>query len=77
MLGFSPALAGLQRSMAQFDQAASNINKATLPGAGNQDTVSLSDAAVALIQSRNSFDANTKVIKTVDQMDQTLLNAIG
>jgi flagellar hook protein FlgE len=39
--------------------------------------VDLSAAAVALMQSKNSFDANTKVIQTVDEMDQTLINTIG
>jgi flagellar hook protein FlgE len=37
----------------------------------------LSAAAVALMQSRNSFEANTKLIKVADQMDQALLDMIG
>jgi flagellar hook-associated protein FlgK len=32
---------------------------------------------VALIQSRNSFEANTKVIKVADEMQKTLLDAVG
>jgi flagellar hook-associated protein FlgK len=30
-----------------------------------------------MVQARNSFDANTKVIKTVDEMDKTLIKAVG
>ncbi len=77
MLGHLPALDGLQHSAAQFNQAANNIVRATLPTSGGKDTVDLSSAAVALLQSRNSFDANTKLIKAADEMDQTLINAIG
>jgi flagellar hook protein FlgE len=77
MLGLLPPLEGLLHSAAQFNQAASNIARATLPGSGGQDSVDLSTAAVALLQSRNSFDANTKVIKTVDDMNQTLINMMG
>jgi flagellar hook-associated protein FlgK len=32
---------------------------------------------VALLQSRNNFEANTKMLKAVDEMDQALLNIIG
>jgi flagellar basal body rod protein FlgG len=77
MLGLIQPLNGLQQSAAQFDQAASNVVRATLPTSSGQDTVSLSTAAVSMSQAKNSFDANTKVFKTVDEMDQTLINAIG
>ena len=77
MPGFAAPLNGLLRSETQFNQAANNIARATLPTSGSKDAVDLSAAAVALIQSRNSFDANTKVIKSVDEMDKTLINTIG
>ncbi len=37
----------------------------------------LSAEAVALLQSKNSFDANTKVIKVADANGQTLLDMTG
>jgi flagellar hook protein FlgE len=39
--------------------------------------VELSTAAVSMAQAKNSFEANTKVFKTVDEMDKTLINAVG
>jgi flagellar hook protein FlgE len=77
MLGLIQPLDALQHSAAQFNQAASNITRATLPSSSGQDTVSLSSAAVAMAQARNSFDANVKVFKTVDEMDKTLIKAVG
>jgi flagellar hook protein FlgE len=77
MLGLVPPLDGLQHSAAQFNQAANNVVRATLPAQGAKDTVDLSAAAVAMLQSRNSFDANTKLIKTANEMDSALINAVG
>jgi len=76
MLGFTTALQGLSSAETQFNQAAQQIARAPV-ASGGQDTVDLSTAAVALIQSRNNFDANTKTIKVEDEMNQSLLNAIG
>jgi len=76
MVGFTTALEGLANSEAQFNQAAQQIAKVQVAATG-QDTVDLSAAAVALIQARNNFDANTKAIKVGDEMQQYLLNAIG
>jgi flagellar hook protein FlgE len=39
--------------------------------------VDLSAQAVALIQAKNSFEANTAALKVSDQMTQTLLNSIS
>ncbi|HLG98539.1 MAG TPA: flagellar basal body rod C-terminal domain-containing protein [Bryobacteraceae bacterium] len=78
MIGFSTSLEGLSRAEAQFNQAAQNI--ADMPVAasnGQLDTVDLSAAAVAMIQAKNNFDANTKAIKVGDEMYRTLLDAIG
>jgi flagellar hook protein FlgE len=76
MIGLSPALEGLTRSETQLNQAASDIARATLAPTGH-DTVDLSSTAVAVLQAHNSFEANTKMIKVADQMDQTLLSAVG
>lgn len=75
MIGFNTSLEGLSRSETQFNQAAQQIALSSTPQ--GQDTVSLSDAAVQLLQAKNNFDANTKAIKAEGQMDKYLLNAIG
>jgi flagellar hook protein FlgE len=78
MIGFTASLEGLSRSEAQFNQAAWQVarsSEATAPG--GQDTVDLSAAAVAMLQAKNNFDANTKAIKVGDEMQQYLLDAIG
>lgn len=78
MVGLTNALEGMARSEAQFNKAADRI--AHLPPAQPRqqgDQVDLSTEAVALLQSKNSFEANTKVFKVADQMDQTLLDMTG
>lgn len=76
MVALTYALDGLARSQSQLNQAAFEIARApaALPGG---DSVDLSSAAVALLQARNSFDANTKVIKIADQLDKILLDMVG
>jgi flagellar hook protein FlgE len=76
MIGFNTSLEGLARSEAQFNQAAQQIAQLPATPEGG-DTVSLSDAAVQLIQSKNNFDANTKAIKIEDQMTQSLMSIVG
>jgi len=80
MVALTQALQGISNAETQFNTAASQIARAPLaalgPGAP-ADQVDLSTAAVALLQSRNSFDANIKVLKTADQMEQKLLDTVG
>jgi flagellar basal body rod protein FlgC len=58
---------GLQASEAQFDQVAQNI------ATPQDDQVSLSTQAVALLQAKNSFEANLKALEADDEMTKTLL----
>jgi len=76
MIGLTPALQGLARSEAQFNQAARTIARAPLP-AGETDTVDLSAAAVALLTARNNFEATTKFIKISSDLEQSLINTLG
>ena len=77
MVGLTSALEGMNRSEAQFNRAADRI--AHLPAAQHSqgDQVDLSAEAVALIQSKNSFEANTNVLKVADELDRTLLSLTG
>lgn len=78
-IGMTQSLQGMQQAETQFNQAADNI--AQWPSSSSsstpQDTVDLSAQAIALIQSKNSFEANTAALKVSDEMTQSLLNTIG
>lgn len=78
-IGSIASLQGMQNAENQFNQAAQNIaewpSSPTSPTP--QDTVDLSQQAIALIQSKNSFEANTAAFKVGDEMTQSLLNVIG
>ena len=67
----SSALEGLSRAQGLVNAAASEI--AQWP----QDSVDLSSSLVSLLQARNSFDANTKTVHVADEMQKSLLDAIG
>jgi flagellar basal body rod protein FlgB len=73
MIDFSAPLAGLDRATWQLNRAASRIANLNTPG----DSVDLSTEMIALMQARRSFEANTKVIQTEDQMNKSLLNILG
>lgn len=78
-IGSISSLQGMQNAEDQLNQAAQNI--AQWPSSPTsqtpQDTVDLSQQAVALIQSKNSFEANTAAFKVGDEMTQSLLNVVG
>ena len=79
-IGSVQSLQGMENAEAQFNQAAQNI--AQWPSSSpskppTQDTVDLSQQAVALIEAKNDFEANTAAFKVGDEMTQSLLNAIG
>ena len=78
MVGLSAPLEGLSRAQSSFDSAAAKIAQPVSLGSPNpQDQVSLSDQMVALMQSRNDYEANLKSLQTGNQMQRTLLNLIG
>ena len=69
----SSALQGMSQAEAQLNKAAVDIARAPAGG----DIVDLSAAMVALLESRNNFEANTRVFQVADEMSKTLLNVIG
>ena len=75
MIALDTALQGMQNAESSFDSAARRISQEPAPQP--QDTASLSDNAVALMQSRNSFEANTKVAHVADQMTKATLNLLA
>jgi flagellar basal body rod protein FlgG len=78
VIGLSAPLEGLSRAQASFDSAAAKIAQPiSLDSPNPQDQVSLSDQMVALMQSRNDYEANLKSLQTSNQMQKTLLDLIG
>jgi uncharacterized protein YeaC (DUF1315 family) len=73
------SLQGMQSSENLLNQAASNIAQwpSSASSSNPQDTIDLSQQAVALIQAKNSFEANTAAFKVGDEMTQSLLNVVG
>ena len=59
------SLSGLNAATARLDRAASSI-------AAGGDTV---DNAVAVLQAKTDFKANAAVLRTLDDMQRTLLHA--
>jgi hypothetical protein len=71
------ALEGLQQSITQFNQAATKIALGPFAPATQGDIADLSAQAIAVLQSKNSFEANIQVLKVDDQMQQSLLHVFG
>jgi hypothetical protein len=73
----SSALQGMSRAETQFNKAAGDIARATTVSPTGGDTVDLSASMVSMLESRNSFDANTKVFKIANEMQKSLLDVVG
>lgn len=74
MIDFSTPLAGMERASASVNQTAARIAKSSFSGS---DSVDLSADMVSLIQARNDFQGDAKVIQTEDDMNKSLLNITG
>jgi Flagellar basal body rod FlgEFG protein C-terminal len=77
-IGMTSSLQGMQRAETQLNQVAQSIAQAPFSSSAGPegDTVSLSSQAVAMIQAKNSFEANTEALKIGDEMTQTLLKVV-
>lgn len=71
-------LQGLSTAEASFNSAAEKISKSFVVDPHNpQDQVSISDAMVALLNSKNDYEANLKSLKTGNEMTKRLLDVLG
>ena len=77
MVSLDTPLQGLTRAQEAFNQAASKVAQPIEPTQPQQDTVSLSDAMVSLLQAANSYQANLKSLEVGNQMQKSLLNILG
>jgi flagellar hook protein FlgE len=76
-IGMTSSLQGMQQAETQLNQVAQTIAQGPFTSAGPEgDTVDLSAQAVAMIQAKNSFEANTAAFKVGDEMTQTLLKIV-
>jgi flagellar basal body rod protein FlgG len=70
MIDFNNPLASAVQGM---DRASSQVNQVAQTIAGGPvDTVDLSAEAVSLLQAKNDFQSNTKVVQVQEDMDQSL-----
>ncbi len=64
---------GLHQAEAGFEKAASQLSNA----ADATDSVSLSDAAVGMIEDRDAYSANIQSLKVADRMEKEAIDIIG
>ncbi len=76
MLDFQIPLAGLERASDRLEAAAKRLARAGFPGPP-EDTVDVSAEAVALLDARNQFQTNLKVIDTQNQVMRSLLDMLA
>jgi flagellar hook-associated protein FlgK len=77
MVGLNTPLEGLARAQTNFDQAAAKVADSFSVDAASQDQVSLSDAAVAMMQASNDYKANLKSLQVVNDMQKSILNILA
>jgi len=68
------ALGGMEKAQGSLEKAAARIAKAADPAG---DMVDLSTEMVSLMDARNQFQTNARVIHTGDDMQKTLLNLLA
>jgi len=76
MEAVSTALQGLHRAEDLLDRTASLLARSPSSTAP-LDNISLSDAAVALLQAKNSYEANLGTIKVADEIQKSTLTLIA
>jgi len=77
MVSLDTPLQGLTSAQEAFDQAASKVAQPIEPSQPQQDTVSLSDAMVSMLQAANDYQANLKSLEVGNQMQKSLLNILA
>jgi len=75
MIDFSIPLGGMEQATSSVDRTAAQIAKSGFTPQG--DTVDLSSEMVSLMQARNDFATNVKVLQTEDDLTKSLLNIVA
>jgi hypothetical protein len=68
------ALAGLQHAEVQLNRTASLLARSPYSMTPPQDELTLSDAAISLLQSKNTYETNLNTIKVADEMQKSALS---
>jgi flagellar hook protein FlgE len=77
MIDLAVPLAGATSAGNRFEKSAEKIARASFSQTGQGgDSVDLSSEAVALLEARNAFQANLKVVHTADEMTQAALDLV-
>jgi len=71
------ALGGLRKAEDQVNRAASQVARSPFFTGPTEDEVTLSDAAVSLLEAQNSYDANLGSIRVADEMQKSALSVLG
>jgi len=73
------ALQGLEQAQLQLEASAARViqSAAASPEGVPMDTVSLSEAVVALLGAKNQFSASISVLKTANEMQKNLVNLLA
>lgn len=77
MIDFATPLRAMNQAEQSLNKAAGRIAQSPFATASPDDTVDLSAEMIALLEARDNFSANTKVIQTADEMSKTLLEMLG
>ena len=71
MISFTPSLDGLQNADVRFESAAKRV------AAPTADSTDLSADAVAMVEAKDSFEANLKSFQVGDQMMKSTINILA
>jgi flagellar basal body rod protein FlgC len=75
----SIAQAGMARAQDSFEISAQNVARASLPQTqpATQDSLSLTDQAVSMLQAKGDFAANVKVAQVADDLTKATLSLLA
>lgn len=73
----SKSVEALHRAEGKLQKAADRIARLPLSADNATDEINLSDEFVNLIHARNSYEANLKAIRTIDETQQHVIDILG
>jgi flagellar basal body rod protein FlgG len=74
MVDFSAPLLGLERATTSLDKTAAKVATQAF---SEGDSLEFGPEMVALMQARRSFEANTSVIRTENEVSKSVLNILA
>jgi len=68
---------GLQKAENQLDRTVSLLARSPFSIGAPQDEVSLSDAAISLLEAKAAYTANLDTVKVTSSMEKSTLSLLG